>query len=158
MATVYKPPFSLNEIDFSCSVFLAGSIEMDTADDWQIQAENSLNYLVKSILNPRRNNWDPSWEQIISNKNFREQVEWELTCIEKCSSIAVYFDPNTKSPITLMELGLFANSGKISVCCPMGFWRKGNVDVVCMRYNIPQFSTLEQMLRHAAKIAKESEK
>jgi hypothetical protein len=45
--------------------------------------------------------------------------------------ICVYFDPKGQSPITLLELGLFHDKD-IIVCCPEGFWRKGNVDVnVC---------------------------
>jgi hypothetical protein len=51
----------------------------------------------------------------------------------------MYFDPNTKSPISLLELGLFAQSKKLIVCCPRGFWRKGNVDITCDRYGIPFF-------------------
>ena len=35
-----------------------------------------------------------------------------------------------RAPITLLELGLFARSGKLIVCCPDGYWRKGNIEVV----------------------------
>jgi hypothetical protein len=49
----------------------------------------------------------------------------------------MYFVPGTISPISLMELGLFAN--KCVVYCPEGFERKGNVDIVCQRYNIPVY-------------------
>lgn len=60
--------------------------------------------------------------------------------------IAVYFDPNTLSPITLLELGLHAASGKLIVCCPDGFWRKGNVRIVCERFNIPLFNDYNSWL------------
>jgi hypothetical protein len=40
---------------------------------------------------------------------------------------------------------LFAASGKLLVCCPPGYWRKGNVDVVCARYSIPQLPTLAEL-------------
>ena len=59
------------------------------------------------------------------------QVEWELEGLELCDIIIMYFDSNTKSPISLLELGLFAHKKKMIVFCPNGFWRKGNVDVVC---------------------------
>jgi hypothetical protein len=55
----------------------------------------------------------------------------------------MYFHPETKAPISLLELGLHAASGKIIVVCPDGFWRKGNVEIVCTRYNIPMFNSLE---------------
>jgi hypothetical protein len=48
----------------------------------------------------------------------------------------MYFDPNTLSPISLLELGLHAKSGKLIVCCPEGFYRKGNVDIVCQNFGI----------------------
>ena len=54
----------------------------------------------------------------------------------------MYFSPETKSPITLLELGLFAEKN-IIVCCPSGFWRKGNVDIVCTRYGIPRFENFD---------------
>jgi hypothetical protein len=57
----------------------------------------------------------------------------------------MYFDPSTKSPISLLELGLFARSGKIKVICPDGFWRKGNVEVVCNYYNIPFYNNLKDL-------------
>jgi hypothetical protein len=59
----------------------------------------------------------------------------------------MYFDPNTKSPISLLELGLFAKSGKMIVCCPNGFWRKGNVDIVAQRHGIQCVNTLEELIR-----------
>jgi hypothetical protein len=63
--------------------------------------------------------------------------------LEDCDIIFMYFDPGTKSPISLLELGLHADSGKMIVVCPDGFWRKGNVDIVCTRFNIPLFNSLD---------------
>jgi hypothetical protein len=37
----------------------------------------------------------------------------------------------------MLELGLFARSGKLVVCCTDGFWSKGNVEIVCARHGIP---------------------
>lgn len=31
---------------------------------------------------------------------------------------------------------------------PEGFWRKGNVDIVCDRYNIPLFVNLNDSINH----------
>jgi hypothetical protein len=51
--------------------------------------------------------------------------------------ICYCFDPKGMAPITLLELGLFAQSDKkIVVCCPDGYWRKGNVDILCSRLGI----------------------
>jgi hypothetical protein len=130
------------------SAFLAGSIEQDKADDWQNYVIQRLDNKNITIFNPRRKEWDSSWKEDILNPNFYEQVSWELEAQEKAELIAMYFDPNTKSPISLLELGLFAHSGKLVVCCPHGFWKKGNVDVVCERYHIPQVENLNKLVAY----------
>ena len=58
----------------------------------------------------------------------------------------MWFDPKTKSPISLLELGLFADKYKLIVYCPEGFWRKGNVDIVCKRYNVTQVNSLDELI------------
>jgi len=129
-------------------VFLAGSIEMGKAENWQEKVKRI--YPLKDnviFLNPRRDDWDSSWVQSINNLQFRKQVEWELRGMEIANKIILYFDPATKSPISLLELGLFAESDKLKVICPDGFWRKGNVEIVCNRYEIPLFNSLEEALK-----------
>ncbi|MFA5853958.1 MAG: nucleoside 2-deoxyribosyltransferase domain-containing protein [Patescibacteria group bacterium] len=127
-------------------LFLAGSIEMNRAHEWQQDVVGRLAETDWVILNPRRGSWDSSWEQNINNEEFKKQVEWELSALERADKILMYFDPQTKSPISLLELGLFARSGKLVVVCPEGFWRKGNVDIVCERYGIVQVETIELAL------------
>lgn len=129
-------------------VFLAGSIEMGEAEDWQEKVIRGLsNFDNIIILNPRRDGWDSSWEQSIDNPKFREQVEWEIEAQEKADYIIMNFVKDTKSPISLLELGLFARSRKLFVCCPKEFWRKGNVDIVCQIYSgfIP-FENLDDLI------------
>lgn len=129
-------------------IFLAGSIEMGIAENWQERVEKMLSGFSFVILNPRRDDWDASWEQSLNNKQFVEQVEWELKMMEKSDGILMYFSPKTKSPITLLEFGLYARSGKLAVCCPKGFWKKGNVDVVCLHYHIPKFEHLDELVNY----------
>ena len=57
------------------SIFLAGSIEMGIAESWQEKVVQELKNEPVIILNPRRDDWDSSWEQKIDNLQFREQVE-----------------------------------------------------------------------------------
>jgi len=128
-------------------IFLAGSIEMGKAEDWQTKFTSALSDLDVTILNPRRDDWDSSWEQNINNPQFREQVEWELDALtNRADIIAMYFAPETMSPISLLELGLLAKTGRMAVCCPDGFWRKGNVDVVCAKYDIKTAKTLSELI------------
>lgn len=147
MARVLKPPVPIALADGERSVFLAGSIEMGQAEDWQTAVERALADLPVVVLNPRRDAWDASWEQSISNPLFRGQVEWELEGLERASVVAMYFAPATQAPITLLELGLLARSGRLVVCCPPGFWRRGNVEVVCARYGVPLVGALPELVQ-----------
>ena len=138
---VQKPPAPLAVPAGARAVFLAGSIEMGTAIDWQAALTAALGDALGErdvmVLNPRRDSWDASWRQSIDNPQFRGQVEWELDGLERADVIAMWLAPDTKAPISLLELGLHARSGKLVVGCPDGYWRKGNVEVVCARYGIP---------------------
>ena len=137
---VLKPPHR------KLSIFLGGSIEMGMAKDWQKMIESELSEEDIIIYNPRRDDWNSDWDQSIFNKEFKQQVVWELDHLEKSDIVVMYFAENTKSPISLLEFGLYASSGKLIVYCPDGFWRKGNVDIVCERYNINQVRTEKELL------------
>lgn len=128
------------------NVFLAGSIEMGVAEHWQKKVIDALSDKPIRFLNPRRDDWDSSWSQDIHNDEFVEQVVWELTSLEQSHLVIMYFDPNTKSPISLLELGLHAREQKLIVLCPEGFWRKGNVDVVCQYYGVNQVDTFDELI------------
>lgn len=128
------------------SVFLAGSIDMGKAENWQERLTRELSDLPVSVFNPRRDDWDSSWVQDISDPKFNEQVTWEMDHLDKASVIALYFDPKGQAPITLMELGLHAHVGNVVVCCPEGFWRRGNVQMVCARYDIPLYENIEDLI------------
>lgn len=147
------PPINLYAVleRYERAIFLAGSIEMGKAEDWQTRFAEGLDDMEGVILNPRRADWDSSWVQSIQNPEFRGQVEWELYGIESADVVVVYFDPNTQSPVTLLELGFLAAHApqKTIVCCPDGFWRKGNVDIVCARYGIMNVKTMDALLAEA---------
>jgi len=151
MAHILKPPTAVSFNGQAPSVFLAGSIEMGAAEDWQAHVERALQDLDVLILNPRRDEWDASWVQSIKNATFREQVEWELSGLERASMVAIYFAPTTKAPITLLELGLCARAGRLIVCCPEGYWRRGNVEVVCQRYGVPLVRDLPNLVAELRK-------
>lgn len=148
MKEIQAPDHFMYDILENFSIFLAGSIEMGKAIDWQKYVTEKLSDQNILILNPRRRDWDSSWEQKKENEKFFEQVTWELKAQEKCDVIVINFCENTMSPITLLELGLAAASraSKLIVHCPDGFWRKGNVDIVCARYDVKMVNSLDELI------------
>lgn len=148
---VYAPSLDYTQSTEKIDVFLAGSIEMGKAADWQtmlgfiLSGEDS----VGCVFNPRRRDWDSSWEQTPSNPNFLEQVNWELDHIEKADIVFFNFVPDTKSPITLAELGLVLGKGiPAIVCCPKEYWRAGNVEIMCRREGVMLFDDYEKSVEH----------
>jgi len=145
-AQIIKPDSLQQSVKHENTVFLAGSIEMGLAEDWQKLAEEALQDSAVTIFNPRRDDWDSSWEQRARNPQFSQQVNWEMDKLQKADHILMYLDPNTKSPISLLELGLHAADEKLLVVCPDGFWRKGNVEIVCQRHGIWLYENLSDVL------------
>lgn len=127
-------------------IFLSGSIDNGQAVDWQTRLCHACAELEAIFLNPRRPDWDSTWEPVKSNPLFREQVTWELDSLEKADFIVVYITADSKAPITLLELGLHARQPNLIVCCEEGFWRKGNVDIVCERYGIKQVEDFDELV------------
>ncbi|TBU30587.1 hypothetical protein BD311DRAFT_754601 [Dichomitus squalens] len=152
---VYQAPEPLPSTLASPSVFLAGTI---TGTDWRADVIRRLEHLLNTnrnpitLLNPLREDWDSSWVERKTDKRFCEQVAWELDAQKLADMIAIYLHPGTPSPISLLELGLSArDKGKVVVCCPDGFPRKGNVEIVCERYKIDLVETLEELIENIAK-------
>jgi len=141
---IYIPPQNIAFRDRGKkSIFLAGSIEMGKAEDWQNELGSWLIERNFNVFNPRRTDWDSSWIQTYENPQFNQQVKWEMNALDKANFILMYLAPETISPISLLELGLHADSKKLFVICPEGFWRKGNVEVVCSIYDIPLFNSFD---------------
>ena len=144
--TTFFPPImpKLNGNEYK--IFLAGTIDNGKSIDWQQQLTDDLLVNVAEyhdevpivLFNPRRPDWNANIKQNINDPEFNKQVNWELDLLNQCNLIVMDILPQSLSPITLLELGLFANSGKLIVYCADEFWRKGNVDIVCFRNNIPQ--------------------
>ena len=126
-------------------VFLGGSIDMGGAPDWQAAMTAALSDLDVVILNPRRPDWNPDWRPEADEPEFLRQVEWELAALESADVIVIYFAPGTRSPISLLEMGLHARGGRLIVLAPDGFWRKGNVDITARAYGVRQVQTMDEL-------------
>ena len=117
------------------SIFLAGTIDMGNSIDWQTQTISALSDYDVNIFNPRRNDWDSSWEQRATNEQFRYQVEWELKHLRRADVVFINILPDSKSPITLLEMGLFIH--KSIIVCPDQFYRSGNIQITAEFFYAP---------------------
>lgn len=120
-------------------IFLAGSIEMGKAIDWQKDIPKYMSQFSDiTFYNPRRDDWNNEWKQTLEDSNFVGQVDWELDKLEESDFIFFFFDPNTQSPISLIEFGMYVrcNPEKLIVCCPDGFWKKGNLQITGRKYGV----------------------
>lgn len=112
---------------------------MGNAKEWQKTViENYEHFDPISFFNPRRNDWDSSWTQELSNVQFTEQVNWELDMIEHADVVFIYFPASSQAPISLLEFGwvMARNPGKVIAVVEPGYWRRGNLEVMCNRERI----------------------
>jgi nucleoside 2-deoxyribosyltransferase len=129
------------------SVFLAGSIDEGRAEKWQDETIAVLSACPITILNPRRDDWNPNLRQSEDEPEFVAQVDWELDGIEAADVVLFHFSPAGPAPITLLELGKATGMGKrIVVSCPEGYWRRGNVQVVCRRAGVRVHGSLHDAI------------
>lgn len=142
-----KSPNELPKKDNRLKVFLGGTIDMGNSEDWQAKISRELKNESIILFNPRRDDWNTAWKPVKEEPEFRKQVEWELNALENSDYIIMYFGKDSKSPISLLEMGLYARSGKLLVICPEGFWRKGNVDITAEKYGIKQFDSIDEVLQ-----------
>ncbi|KAH9218237.1 hypothetical protein DL95DRAFT_385643 [Leptodontidium sp. 2 PMI_412] len=133
------------------TVFLSGSIDAPPAT-WQSLLTAALSHLPVTILNPHRADWDSTWREEIDFPPFNEQVNWELDAMETADVVAVFFNPTSPAPITLMELGLFARGKKMVVACPKGYWKRGNVQIVCRRFGVEVVDNVGELADRVVKL------
>ena len=127
------------------TVFLAGSTNNDDAKDeldWRAFITDSLADIPDlTIINPYRPDWD-NWREDETFDPFVEQVNWELDMLDCADLIVVYFHPDTVASISMLEFGLNARGSSKNIpqqhiiCCPDGYFKKGNVAIVCKRLGI----------------------
>lgn len=134
MAQIYRAPESVPANIAVPKIFLAGSIDLGKAVEWQPELEKSLAPFDVAIFNPRRLDFDANAVYSEDSPYMVEQIEWELKRIKQSDIVLFYFDPKGLAPITLYEHGLVSESvenGFVTgiVYCPEGYWKRANVIV-----------------------------
>ena len=119
------------------SIFLAGTIDDGKSEDWQSKLIEELSDHEITVLNPRRNNWGD-----LSDNELRKQITWELDHLEKADIIFMYIIGTSKSPISLLEMGIHIKDLKLIVVCEPEFYRYENVKITCEYYNAELYDSL----------------
>ena len=116
------------------SVFLAGTIDNGDSLNWQDKVIIELiNLGIEcEVFNPRREYWNPN----PTKEDMEKQIKWEQDHLDSADVIAMVLLDESKSPISLLELGLYTKSNKIIVFCTPNFYRFDNVRLTCEKYNI----------------------
>lgn len=122
------------------AVFLAGRT---SGSDWRKLLAELLTSTPITLLNPSRSDWDSTWVENNTDSRWAEQISWELDMQDAADSVAFFFDQASDAPISLLEFGLAARTGKALVCVSYDYSKRGNIEAVCAKYKIPLFSTLE---------------
>lgn len=143
--------------NYSFKVFFGGTIDNGDSEDWQknlyaklvirdISRNIPLNgegykydELNITVFSPRRETWNEN----PTKEDLENQIKWEQDKLDEADLIIMYLAENSKSPISLLELGLYGPQGKVIVYCTDKFYRYTNVKMTCERYLIEFHDTLD---------------
>jgi len=145
MAIEVKAPNEYNSLE-RYTIFLAGSIDEGRARPWHLEVVKALDPFDILILNPKREEWDASWEQSADNPQFREQVTWEFKAMQNSDMILFVFTEESKAPVSMYEYGRFAHIKDSLICVEEGFYRQGNLDLYSSFDEIPIYHNLDEMI------------
>lgn len=139
-------PKEIAEDESFTKIFLAGTIDMGNSRDWQTEIHDRFSKMDGRYIlyNPRQENWDAA-----RPGEMDYQVRWELGHLEDADIIVMYILATSKSPISLLEMGLHAKDGKMHVICEKDFYRYDNVRITCEYYGVPLYNDLDTFLENA---------
>lgn len=121
-------------------MFLAGSMDYKTTNSWRDHVTSVLkdSYV---ILDPTHKNHDN-----LNEEDMKSHIQWELDALAMADNILLNFLPESSSPISLVELGLYVSSNKMIVVCPEEFYKSKYVYTLCETYNTPIYNTITEAL------------
>jgi nucleoside 2-deoxyribosyltransferase len=131
-------------------IFLAGTIDDGKSTDWQKEVKDLLGDTDIIVYNPRRYDFPehPLEEDVV------RQIRWEQEHLDDADLIVMNFLDGSLSPITLLEMGLYAKSGKLMVFCNENYWRYTNVKETCRKYHITLYNdnSVENIVKHVKNV------
>ncbi|TYA78616.1 nucleoside 2-deoxyribosyltransferase domain-containing protein [Seonamhaeicola marinus] len=122
-------------------VFLAGSIDLNLDGNWREQVINLIGDKVHFI--------DPtiSGHDAMNDLQMESHINWELDMLDLADKVFLNFLEESKSPISLVELGMYTRTSKLIVVCPNAFYKSRYIKTLCKKYKIPLFTTLDAAVR-----------
>lgn len=134
MKQVIKPGMEYIPERENVRIFLAGTIDNGSSEDWQKELTDAVKDDAPiTFFNPRRDEWNPNEGE----EGLIRQIRWEQYYLDKADVILLNFVGSSKSPISLLELGIYSQTNKLIVLCPKEYYRFMNVKLTCEKYNIP---------------------
>ena len=122
--------------------FLAGSMDFNSGDSWREKVVNELKESV-CIFDPTRIEHND-----FSDAQMKEHIEWELDALALSDRILLNLLPSSKSPISLVELGLYVESAKLIVVCPESFYQRRYIETICNKYDTVLFDNLDEGIEY----------
>lgn len=154
---MYNEDSSYYDNDRYFKIFLAGTIDNGESEDWQKGVYHSLFWMIEPLIitygqdyvtppgkydvvmySPRRSDW----KEDATVEDIENQIRWEQDKLEKADLIVMVLQDNSKSPISLLELGLYGREGKLICFCTKNFYRYTNVKLTCEKFLIPFKETI----------------
>lgn len=122
-------------------VFLAGSIDLNLDGNWRQEVTDQVGDKVHFI--------DPtiSGHDAMDDLQMENHINWELDMLNLADKVFLNFLPESKSPISLIELGMYARTSKLIVVCPNAFFKSRYIKTLCKKYKIPLFTTVDTAIR-----------
>lgn len=131
------------------TIFLAGSIDSHLGSNWRTRATEQLNDRFQ-VFDPTNEN-----HSSLTDLQMCDHINWELDALETADHILLNLLGDAKSPISLVELGMYVTSNKLLVVCPREFYESRYVGELCARYKTTVFINLEDAIAELNRNSKE---
>ncbi|WP_055447706.1 nucleoside 2-deoxyribosyltransferase domain-containing protein [Lacinutrix mariniflava] len=125
--------------------FLAGSMDFNESNSWRQKIMQEMKHLVHFLDATRIEHND------FSDSQMKEHIEWELDALIISDKIILNFKEDSKSPISILELGMYVKSSKLVVVCPNKFYQRRYINVLCNKYNTPFFDSFDEAIEYLKK-------
>lgn len=113
------------------TIFLAGTIEMGAGVRWHADAARRIHQTLLDKTNdstmPVLEFHNPRRDEGFTPEMAEPQIRWEQERLIGSDYIFMYLQPDTKSPISLLEFGQFIGTGKLYLSCSPDFYRYSNL-------------------------------